>query len=86
MDSWFWTETVLMILRLFTVTIQTILPSFDEIWVELTYKSLSASSVAHFIVTREPDNVVTLHNNYNYVAVVNGFATVHRAVRFDRLM
>lgn len=33
----------------------------------------------HFIVTREPDNVVTLHNNYNYVAVVNGFATVHRA-------
>ncbi|GAU87566.1 hypothetical protein RvY_00396 [Ramazzottius varieornatus] len=33
----------------------------------------------HFIVTREPENVVTLHNNYNYIAVVNGFTTVHRA-------
>ncbi|OQV21241.1 hypothetical protein BV898_04728 [Hypsibius exemplaris] len=33
----------------------------------------------HFIVTREPDNVITLHNNYNYLAIVNGFATIHRA-------
>ena len=36
--------------------------------------------LAHFIVTREPDNVITLHNNYNYIAIVNGFATIHRAV------
>ncbi|XP_055331301.1 uncharacterized protein LOC129583515 [Paramacrobiotus metropolitanus] len=33
----------------------------------------------HFIVNREADNIVTLHNNYNYIAIVNGYTTIHRA-------